>query len=250
VTIQHLHFVCYRWGEKYVSQDVNILQAMIARNLKCGFTFHCITDDSRGLNSEIVAHELPRFDFVGIWRKLYTFSDNFLGLEGQYVVCIDLDVVIVADMGFLLGEPQLDFMIGRNWGNDGRASGTLYRLKVGTHCFLWDDFFADPETAITRHHTKDLLTGEQGWLDHKIPEFDFFPDGNIVSFKAHCGARGLKLFSSRRLGVDWRIKLGTAKPPQGASVVSFHGHPLPRDMLSGPFKQWKSAPFVAENWHL
>ena len=61
----------------------------------------------------------------------------------------------------------------------------------------WDDLRerieacgADPAAAVERHHGKTRLIGEQNWLQHKIGAFTFFPEGKVVSFKRHCGARG------------------------------------------------------------
>ena len=246
-----LHVVCYRWGAKYVSEDVNILRAMVERNLSAPHVFHCVTDDPSGLDSRIVAHALPDLGVQGIWRKLMTFQPGFLGLDGGVVLSLDLDVVIVRSLDFVLERPEADFRIGRNWAPDGRASGCLYRLRVGSLPQLWTRFIAEPGRMIERFHTKNRGTGEQAWLDHNIAAFDFFPDGKIVSFKEHCNAKGTPLLRSRRLGVDLGpIPIGKAAPPPGAAVVSFHGEPLPRDFVRRPPGAWKRAPFVREHWRL
>jgi hypothetical protein len=243
--IGHLHIVSYRWGTRYVAEDVNILAASVARHLTVPHTMHCVTDDPAGLEPGIHAHPLPDEGVDGIWRKLGTFRGNFLGLKGEFVVSFDLDVVVVGSLDFLANRPDVDFWVARNWArgpDSAQASGSVYRLRVGSRAAVWDDFIADPAAAVERHHGKNRLIGEQNWLQHKIGTFTFFPEGKVVSFKRHCGARGHRI-----LGLN-TARFGVARPPAGAAVVSFHGDPLPRDVRDGPSGRWRRAPFVAEHW--
>lgn len=245
-TLSRLDVVCYRWGERYPAREVNILAAMVRRHLSVRHEFHCVTDDPAGLDPRIVAHPLPDEGVEGIWRKLGTFRRDFLGLAGGYVVSFDIDVVVVGSLDFLAERPDVDLWVARNWARGPRAakgSGSVYRLKVGSLAHVWEDFIADPHAAVGAHHGKTRLIGEQNWLQHKLGRFTFLPEGKVVSFKRHCGARG-----HRVLGVD-TARFGVARPPAGASVVSFHGDPLPRDVIDARCGRWRRAPFVGEHWH-
>lgn len=251
--IDHLHIICYKWGTLYGSEYVNRLESMVARNLSGSHTFHCITDDATGLAGTIRVHPLPELGVEGIWRKLMTFQQDFLGLHGQYVVSLDLDVVVTGSIDFLRERPEIDFYIGRNWARkagSARASGSVYRLKVGSNAFIWDRFHADPEDAVNRFHGKNRLIGEQNWLDANLAEFQFFPLGKVVSFKRHCKARGRFILGPLGRKLDWSTAAwGKATLPPGAAIVSFHGDPLPPDVRDHRFGQWRHAPFVAEHWH-
>ena len=183
-----------------------------------------------------------------------SFKNDFLGLQDEYVVSFDLDVVIVDSLDFLGDEPEKNLLIGRNWSSDSsraRASGTLYRLKVGSHTHIWDKFIKDPEHAIENFHGKNRLIGEQNWLSANIEQFDFFPLGKIVSFKKHCNAKGLRILGKfgEQLGISTAI-FGKASFPKGASVISFHGDPLPPDVMLRRSGCWRHAPFVEQNWHI
>jgi hypothetical protein len=249
-SIPFLHVICYKWGTLYPSEEVNILRAMVKRNLTVPHRFHCITDDPRGLDPDIEAHPLPDFGFNGNWRKLYTFSRDFLGLEGQYVVSLDIDIVIVANIDFLADNPEKTFVIApATWSRNVRGHGAVYRLKVGSRPDVWDDFMIDAKKAIEENHGSTLLAGEQYWLTRKIPSMDLLPEGKVVSFKYHCGARSSKLFGSlgARLGLT-TAHFGTATLPKGAAIVSFQTRPLPRDVRDSRYYHWKRAPFVAEHW--
>ncbi len=246
--VNHLNIICYRWGMKYGPEYVNILRAMVARNLRIPHTFHCITDDPTGLDDRIQTHPLPETEVTGIWRKLMTFQEDFLGLQGQWVVSLDLDVVIVGDLGFLAEQPGKNFVIARNWskaartGKGARASGSVYRLKVGSLPFIWNELIENFEGAVNHYHGKNREVGEQNWLNAHIKEFDYFPEGKVVSFKRHCHAKGHTI-----LGIN-TARFGKASPPKGAAVVSFHGDPLPPDVMHSPYKNWRHAPFVKTHW--
>ena len=247
--IRHLNIICYRWGTKYGVEYVNILRSMVSRNLSVPHTFHCITDDPAGLLPDIIVHPLPDLGITGIWRKLMTFQNDFLGLQGQWVVSLDLDVVITGNLDFLAEQPDRDFMIARNWSRKAqsggaRASGSVYRLKVGSHAFIWDRLVQDFESAVAQFHGKNRDVGEQNWLNANIDEFDYFPDGKVVSFKRHCGARGHVLLG---LNTAW---FGKAKVPAGAAIISFHGDPLPPDVKDSSCNRWRHAPFVEQYWRI
>ena len=246
--IDHLHVICYKWGSAYGPDYVNILAAMVKRHLNVPHSFHCITDAPSGLDPRIISHSLPDYGFEGIWRKLMTFQDNFLGLNGQYVLSIDLDVVIVDTLDFTADHPEHDFMIARNWSRSGvRGSGCLYRLKVGSHTEIWDHFIRDPESAIDQHHGKTRLIGEQKWLNAHFAEFSFFPDGKVVSYKRHCHSKG-RIYNIGSIELLNTARWGQAKPPPGAALISFHGDPSPEQVRHSHWQRWRQAPFVQKHW--
>jgi hypothetical protein len=251
--LKRLHVICYKWGTAYPAEEVNILRAMVARNLTVPHDFYCITDDPTGLSPEIKVHRLPDFEFNGNWRKLYTFSPNFLGLDGEHVVSLDIDIVIVGNIDFLAEQPDKDFLIGRHtWSKTVRGHGAVYRLRVGSRTDIWEKFIADPTGSITMYrHEQSNLFGEQNWFERHFESFDYFPEGKIVSFKHHCGARAWKLFghSGARYGLTTAF-FGTAKVPEGAAIISFHGTPKPRDVMHKRHEYSRRAPFVAEHWRV
>jgi hypothetical protein len=247
-TIKHLHVICYKWGTLYGPEYVNILAHMVKRHLSIPHTFHCITDEPEGLVPEIKTHDIPDLGFEGIWRKLMTFDENFLDLKGQFVVSIDIDVVIVDSLDFLADEPTKDFVIARNWSqSEIRGSGSLYRLKVGSQPEIWNKFIADPEAAIDQHHGKTRLIGEQKWLNTHIREFNFFPEGKVVSYKRHCQAKG-RILKIAGIEIFNTAHYGKAAPPSGASLVSFHGDPSPQEVTNQHHGRWRHAPFVGKYW--
>ena len=50
--------LCMRWGSKYGPEYVDRLYGMVRRHLQGDFRFVCLTDDARGVRSEVTC--LPR----------------------------------------------------------------------------------------------------------------------------------------------------------------------------------------------
>ncbi len=94
---------CIKWGNKYSAEYVNILYAMVKRNLTIPFTFVCFTDDPQGISQSITVHPLPELHCSsqlpsgGGWRKLAIFTKGSNILQGK-VVFLDLDLVIVGNL--------------------------------------------------------------------------------------------------------------------------------------------------------
>lgn len=86
-----LTVVCLKWGEKYGTDYVNKLSAMVRRNLTLPYRFVCMTDNPRGLNCETAP--LIR-DLAGWWGKITLFSHT---LPGR-LLFFDLDTVITGNI--------------------------------------------------------------------------------------------------------------------------------------------------------
>jgi hypothetical protein len=246
--LQHIHVICYKWGTLYDASHVNKLASMVNRHLSVKHDFHCITDNTAGLDKNIIAHPLPDYGFQGIWRKLMTFKSDFIGLEGQHVLSLDIDVVVISSLDFSARDVDRNFLIARNWTKGTRGSGCMYRLKVGSMPQIWERFIENPELGINKFHGKNRLIGEQNWLEANIKDFHFFEDGKVVSYKRHCNAKGLvlKIGSTEIINT---ARIGSAHPPENAALVSFHGEPSQNDVMNTYCGRWRHAPFIKEHWN-
>ena len=116
-----MHVLCFKWGTKYGPEYVNRLFAMVKRNLSLPFAFHCFTDDSQGIRSDIECHPLPELDcpvpvnVPGMWRKTAIWRKDLAGIDGR-ALFVDLDSVIVdaIDPLFEWGDDD-DVILARNW---------------------------------------------------------------------------------------------------------------------------------------
>ncbi len=245
--IPFLHIACFKWGTSYPSREVNILRAMVARNLTIPHKFHCVTDNREGLDDSIIAHDLPKGDVAGFNKKLFAYSGNFLGLNGEYVVLLDIDLVIVGSLDFLAEDPEKDYLVVEDFRRPGRTHTAVFRVKVGSCNHVWDNYIADP--IASDNIRPERADRDQFWVEYQIENLEFFPKDKIVSFKYHCNPEAPRLFgkTGARLGLTLS-HFGEARPPEDASIVSFHGVPLPRDVNGKRYLHYRRAPFVSEHW--
>ena len=261
VMIKFLHIICYKWGTRYSSKDVNILYAMVKRNISIPFKMHCITDDPREINSDIIIESLPAEAMIGKAPKLYTFSSGFLGLSSEdYVVSLDLDIVVVGSLDFLAEHPENDFVIAPHRTRKGkmRVHGAVYRLRVGSLSDIWEKFIEN-----TEEHVKDQnrvgannVFSEQTWLEANLEPSSvrFFPSNKVISFRGDCSAK----VKRKIFGIEWSddsfvrrflLEKFKAKLPNiGEAVVSFAGPTLPRHVVKSHTHDMRHAPFVEEHW--
>jgi hypothetical protein len=255
----NIHFICYKWGDLYDSNDVNILYRSVKRNFSHDFSFHCASDNFEGMLPEIIRHEIADLNLPGNGKKLYSFSRNAFGTsDGDFIISLDLDIVIVGSLDFLLDDLPADFIIAehREAERKNKCHGAVYRLRSGSKTFIWDEFIADPaEMARTYPGRKQNRFSEQKWLDHNVSRLNtkFFAPGKVLIYREDCAARapshvlGLK---AARYGLTL-ARWGVARlPNRGEAIVSFSGKTKPRDVQFRHHNHLRRAPFVAEHWHL
>lgn len=197
-----LDIVCVRQGTKYGPEYVRKLYAMVARNIMMGTEgrFICFTDQPDDLGPHIETRPLPE-GVIGWWAKLWLFSRGLFE-ENDRVIYFDLDTVIVGDLDPIV-QYDREFAIlqdvyrPQSW----QSSVMAWRAGFGHH--IWEDWIAAgrPETD----------GGDQEWIErcqrpHAHILQALYP-GLFCSYKEHCHPF----------------------PPEGTSVVVFHGDPKPHD---------------------
>ena len=223
---------CVKSGPKYPADYANRLHRMVARQLSVPHTFHCLTDDPRGLDPEIVVHRLTPPDPGTCWNKLRLFEPD-LAAPGTVILYLDLDVVVTGPLDDLLScRPGEDFVGQPDWNRPlfPQFNSSVMRLVAGSHPEVADVFRAQTRDGTLRRGDEwDATTGgrdkvvyRRGWrrfggdqewitacLQPRRPvRTRAFPAGWIVSYKKHA-RRGL---------------------PDGAKVVVFHGSPKPHEV--------------------
>ena len=86
--------VCLKYGDKFNSFHVNRLYKMVKRNLQCDFKFICYTEDTNGIDRDIVVQPLPDYLLETWWWKLTLFENP----TKVPTIFLDLDVVIQNDI--------------------------------------------------------------------------------------------------------------------------------------------------------
>jgi uncharacterized Rossmann fold enzyme len=201
-----LNVVCVRHGEKYSPDYVTKLHAMVARNITLGTEgrFICFTDQPDDLPPHIIRSPLPD-GVAGWWSKLALF-DADLFAPGDRILYFDLDTVIVGDLDQVIRYDG-DFAILRDFYRpDGMQSAVMAWTPSPSTAAFWDAWKAAGRP--------EIAGGDQAWIEKVCAANAFTPDlwqdlypGLFCSYKVHCNPF----------------------PPEGASVVVFHGEPRPHD---------------------
>jgi hypothetical protein len=238
--------ICMKWGDRYPTDYANRLWSMIERNTRRPTRLVCYTDDPSGLAGAIEAYPLPPIvlpDRIARrpWRKMSLWAPSLAGVQGD-VLFLDLDIVITGGLDdFFDFKPECTFCVIENWTQLGSGIGntSVYRFRVGSHSYLYDEFQKDTEGVLARY------SNSQTYISHTIREKEFWPAPWCQSFK-------------HTLMPDWPLNFVCAATlPASTKVVAFTGKPDPDEARDGRweapwykkiYKFVRPTPWIAEHW--
>ncbi|HEY9247997.1 MAG TPA: hypothetical protein VIO38_02650 [Rariglobus sp.] len=220
--------VCMKWGTVYGPEYVNILHAMVARNITGDFKVVCFTDNAAGIRPEVLCLPLPSLgceipkDVPGKWPKVALWSAELYGLKGT-ALFVDLDSVIVANIDdyFTYGEPN-DVITARNWVRIFKKTGqtSVFRFQIGGHPYMLSNLQADPANVSRKYQFEQnyVTAGIRGGIK-------LWPEPWTKHFRLHC------------MGL-WPMRyLRPPVLPEGVKIVTFPGHPKPIDAIHGRWSE-------------
>lgn len=220
-----VNIVCMKWGDLYGSEYVNRLFSMVSRNLEIPFHFYCITDSNHNIRKEVEIRNLPPFPLPqgarGPWQKLLMFKKDLFDIQGK-TMFLDLDVIIVGqlDKFFTYSDKfAVRHEFDKRKERDTFGNTSLYVFEAGSYPDIYENYLVNQDTI-----HKKYWTAEQEYVTRTLHAQDnlvFIPNDWILSFKEHC----LPSWPQRL----WKTPQLTA----GASVLAFHGRPLPEDAIAG-----------------
>lgn len=233
-----INIVCLKWGDKFSPQYVNKLYSSVRRNSRLEFKFHCFTEDSRELNSNIVTHPLPDNNLEGWWNKVYLFNKDIPIPVGEKIVFFDLDTVITDNIDDILSldidtlitiRDFLTGIISSIKPTDNFMQSCIMIWKHGALDHVWDNFIKNPIKAINSVEPH----GDQRWIQNQVADRKYIQDllpGHVASFKVDC-LNGL--------------------PPK-VKIVCYHGKPSIEESVTFTGKVWKfnitPQPWVLNYW--
>ena len=220
-----------KWGTKYSPEYVNLLAAMVRKNLTIPHRFVCFTDNAEGLNSRIEVRPLPEMEIDArlperCWRKLSIFQERLDDLVGQ-ALFMDLDVLIWDNLDSFF-EIAGEFYIIRDWNLKRQDIGnsSLFRFEIGKYPDLLQ-YYLEHSEQVRKENRND-----QWFITRQMRQkglLQYWPDDWCVSFRKSC----MRPFP---LGYFLDTKL----PPKGTKAVIFHGNPNPDVAIKG----WHSPDFL------
>ncbi len=238
-----LHVICLKWGTKYGPDYVNRLYKMVKNNLNIPFEFHCMTENSQGIDDEVLIENLADIGLQGWWYKLLIFQKGFLGLSAEdRVLFLDLDIVITGPLDALV-EHSERFCIASDI-NEKRYNSSVMCFTANQYSFIWDSFWVQKSWIVEQMH------GDQDWIEYVFKDAVIYPKTLIKSYKIDLNAK--TKYSFGRLGKLLRRHFQTFLPkgsvpyPHGVSIVLFHGKPDPKDVMNGPYDKYRQASWISE----
>lgn len=204
-----LTVACVNWRNYagHGSEYVKALYNGVSRYLT-GYEWRgvCLTDNPASVPDGIDPGPLPD-NVSGWWNKLALFKSGTFP-AGARVLYFDLDTVLVGSLDDMAGYSGR-FAAMDNPEMAGLASGVM-AWEAGRLNHVWDRWEYNWRPAPPR--------GDQQWIDFIEPQGDrlqqLYP-GQLVSYKIHVKPFGI--------------------PPDGASVVYFHGRPRPHQIIHEPW---------------
>lgn len=236
-TAQKQYYVlCLKHGTKYSADYVNKLYNMVKRNCTLDYDFVCLTEDARGLDSNIRTIPLPG-GLSGWWYKPYMFSRD-LPIQGT-ILYLDLDVVIAGNIDKLFTYQPNHWCTIRDFTRAMRPKWEKYnssvvRFKTGELHDVWEKFDRDKINIQKRLH------GDQDWLWEATQgrRAMLYPDSWVLSWKWE--VRKSKEFAPGGIKGHKKLKIvENVKPRVECCICVFHGDPNPENCLD---------PWVIDNW--
>jgi hypothetical protein len=138
----------------------------------------------------------------GCFARLRMFDRGWQenrGLSGT-IVCLDLDVVITAQLDQLFEAKEFRVLSGANSVNPCPYNNSIFMFQAGMHQYLWDDFSLDAIKTIKQFKFPD----DQGWFWHKLPHagtWQVGPRSGIYAFRKPGWPVGDRLPSDAKLVV-------------------------------------------------
>ena len=232
------YVVCLKYGNKYSAEYVNKLYNSVKRNLTVPFEFVCITEDSKGINPNIVIKDLPiTSGITGWWYKPFIFDPD-INLEGT-ILFLDLDMIIFRNIDCLFTYKPKRFCIIRDFNrfavrNFKKMNSSIFRLQAGSMPNIYLEFMKHPKIITARY------PGDQDWLYANLKDtndFEYWPDEWIQSYKWEM--RGKPKFDTAPRGQRDFAMNSNPTIKDDTRVAVFHGDPNPHNCKD----QW-----VIDNW--
>lgn len=202
---------------------VNIWANMIERHAGEAHQLVCVTDDPSGIDKRVRIVPLwDRWATVpnpsnpknpSCYRRLDLYRKDAAEIfGGEYLVSMDLDIVVTASLQPLFARRE-DFRI---WGGQtvqpGRPGGFVYNwyngslmaLRAGARAQVFDRF--DPEKSPALAHQAGCRGSDQGWISYVLGKGQAIwgTKEGIFSYRNH-------------------VLPGGGRLPAGARFVAFHG---------------------------
>ncbi|CAE7488727.1 unnamed protein product [Symbiodinium microadriaticum] len=225
---------CLKWGKRYSSVYVNRLWAASRRHLRMPSRFVCFTEDPAGLDDSIEVRPLPA-SLPLWWGKAYLFSEE-AGLDGNRVLFLDLDQVILGDLDPLAAYSGAFALLGTE---DVACELALGGYNSSVICWRASPFFRQLYDCLSPSVLRFVHRFDH-WLEMMVEDADRWQNllpGKILDYTT-VFRDGVCLGcetddSSFAVGSTSEEKevLNMDDPPAGCAIVTFPRSPKPHEVV-------------------
>ena len=149
-----VNVICIKWGESYDVEYVNNLYCMVKRNISLPFRFICLTDNFKGLLSDIEAKPFYNSQLKGWWSKIEIFRKPLYDFEGP-MLFIDLDMLIVDNIDCFFTYYDDFFCMKEDFKTHGFSSCVM-RLPVNEYSHIYDNLDLSKIDHALHHSDKNF----------------------------------------------------------------------------------------------
>ena len=140
------NFFCLKWGTKYPPIYVNRLFNSLKVNYNNSFNFHCLTDNSDGLNKDIEIKPIPKTFSEYPRTQIFTsekmcYFHDYAYLSGKKA-WFDLDILIQKDISDEINQEHKKVKFIWNYWRDPRAHKANYgylTCNINSSFVAWQD---------------------------------------------------------------------------------------------------------------
>lgn len=203
--------VTWRWGAKYTADPVNSLRAQIDRHYSPNARMICVTNDASGIDPRVeIVPDDEDFaslrsphggSFPSCYRRLRIWREDAAQWFGERFVCIDLDVVAVADLRPLWHRPEPVVMYRDPlYGHKGQHCGSMVLLTSGAEPHVWHDF--DPLRSPALASAAGFKGSDQAWLSLALRGAPTWSTADgVYSYRVDIQRNGNRLPADARLTI-------------------------------------------------
>ena len=183
-----------KWGTKYNASHVNQLYESCLENLTIDFTFHCLTEDSKDINSDIKILSLPGGNKLEKWwNKMYLFDETIVTQRGEKMF-FDLDTILQKNIDDIANfDPEDCLCFVKTWWHDLETQYKDTRhiphkyTDLNSSVLRWNDSLNSNEiTEYFNQYKSQILWYYRGldnfFYNRRIVKTKLFPIGWVYSF--------------------------------------------------------------------
>ena len=177
--MNHYHdttnFICFKWGDKYGPEDVNRLERSIDKYYRGCYKFHCITENTDGIDSDRV-NVIWGNDWAS-WLDSPVFTAIKLRAMKTFIhdnnIILDLDILIHNDITELVEMPiDKPTFIWCHWTPEWHWDYLVDRKDA---CFVNSSFVRwEDDTGVALYVDLKQRRGELGEEYNSLDKFIFY----------------------------------------------------------------------------